>query len=147
MEYNIINTYIKFVKTKLIDFFRIVLRNRYQKSYVELFVDKYIEVRYFNETNYYGEKDFIKRLNNDLLDVYNANVDDKNSELLKTIVALFGYLTYLDDLCYIKEDLEVIKTLSKDTNLKIDDAQNLEQELKTWYYDLKISKIYINKRI
>ncbi len=147
MEYNIINTYIKFIKTKLIDFFRIVLRNRYQKSIVELFVDKYIEVRYFNETNYYEQKDFIKRLNNDLIDVYSANVDEKNSNTLKTIVALFGYLTYLDDLCYIKEDLEVIKTLSLDKNLKIDDAQNLEQELKTWYYSLKASKEKFQKSI
>ena len=147
MEYNIINTYIKGIKSKLIEFFRISLKNKYQKSIVELFVDKYIDVRYFNETNYIKEKDFINRLNKDLLDVYNENANEDNSDLLKSIVALFGYLTYLDDLQFVKEDLEVIKVLSNDESLKIENSNELEQELKTWYYDLKTSKEKFQKSI
>ena len=147
MEYNIINTYIKYVKTKLLEFFKLVMKNKYQKSITESFVDKYIDVRYNNETNYSNEHDFINRLNKDLLDVYNDNVTEKNSNNLKTIVALFGYLTYLDDSCFVKEDLEVIKTLTKDKNLKLEDSSSLEQELKTWYYELKTAKEKFQKNV
>ena len=140
MEYNIINTYTKFIKNKLLDFFRIVLKNKYQKSLCEIFIDKYIDVRYYNETNYSNIKDFITRLNRDLIDSYNENVNEDNNDTLKTIVALFGYITYLDDLNNVKEDLEVINTLTKDSHLKIDNEEDLNITLKNWYSDLKNKK-------
>ena len=147
MEYNIINTYIKFIKNKLLEFFKIILNNRYSKSTCELFIDKYIDVRYYNETNNPTQRDFINRLNKDLVDVYKENVNENNKNTLKTIVALFGYITYLDDLKNVKEDLEVINMLTKDPNLKIEDATNLNATLKEWYSDLKSTKEKFSKSI
>ena len=147
MEYNIINTYVKFIKNKLLEFFKIVLKNKYQKALCEIFIDKYIDVRYYNETNHYNEKDFITRLNKDLIDAYNENVKEDNKETLKTIVALFGYITYLDDLNNVKEDLEVINMLTKDQNLKIDIEDDLNATLKKWYSDLKNKKENFYKSI
>ena len=97
MENNIINIYMKLVKNKFLEFFRITLKNKYQKNQIEPFIDEYINVRYYDETDYSKERNFVARLNKDLLDVYNENVVDSNEEILKTIFALFGYLMFLDD--------------------------------------------------
>ena len=147
MEYNIINTYIKFINNRLLDFFKIILKNKYQKAACELFIEKYIDVRYYDETNHSTQKDFITRLNKDLIDVYNENVNENNKQILRTIVALFGYLTYLDDLNNVKEDLEVINMLTKDTRLKIDNQEDLNKALKDWYIDFKNTKEKFYKSI
>ena len=133
MDNNIINTYAKLIKTRLLDFFKIVLKTKYQKNVVEPFVDRYIEVRYFDETNYSKEKNFITRLNKDLVDVYDDNVNNNNEDILRTIVALFGYLIYLDEFGDPTRNIGVIKLLSLDRKIKIDLSDTLFDEIKEWY--------------
>ena len=146
MENNIINIYIKLVKSRLLDFFKIVQKNKYQKGLIEPFIDKYIEVRYYDETNYDKEKDFVVRLNKELLDVYNENCNDNNSDNLKTVVALFGYLIFLDDINNEK-NINVIKMLSEDKKTRIELSDNLFEEVKTWYTSFKNSKLKFNEAI
>ena len=140
MEYNIIIKYTRLIKSRFEEFFKIVLKNKYQKNLVDLFIDRYIEVRYLDETNYDKEKDFIERLNKELVDIYNENETKESEDLLKTIVALFGYLTYLDDLAEVRENLKIIDTLSKDAELKIELTTDLYSEIKEWYYTFKSDK-------
>ena len=47
MEYNIVSEYIEFVRNSFLAFFKIVLGRRYKRSLVLLFIDKYIDVRYY----------------------------------------------------------------------------------------------------
>lgn len=140
MENNIINIYIKLIKSKFLEFFRITLKNKYQKNQVEPFIDEYINVRYYNETDYSKERNFVARLNKDLLDVYNENVVDSNEETLKTIFALFGYLMFLDDTNNDDKNLNIIRMLSEDRKIKIDLSNELYEEIKNWYYSFKESK-------
>ena len=140
MEYNIVIKYTRLIKSRFEEFFKIVLKNKYQKNLVDLFIDRYIEVRYLDETNYDKEKDFIERLNKELVDVYNENENKDNEDLLKTIVALFGYLTYLDDLAEVRENLKIIDALSKDVELRIELTNDLYSEIKEWYYTFKSDK-------
>ena len=97
MDYNIIEEYIEFVRNGFLQFFKIVLGNKYQKNLTQIFIDKYIEVRYYNETNYLATKDFIDRVNKELVDLTEKIADDDNIDNIKNIVALFGYLICL---CY-----------------------------------------------
>ena len=48
MNYNIINQYINYFRKEYLEFFKLILRNNYQKNLCSSFIDKYIEVRYYN---------------------------------------------------------------------------------------------------
>ena len=147
MENNIINTYMKLIKTRMLDFFRIVLKNKYQKSLVEPFIDRYIDVRYFDETNYARERNFVSRLNKDLLDVYEESVTDSNEDTLKTIVALFGYLVFLDDTHNNTKNFGIIKMLSEDKKIRIELSEDLFEDIRNWYIDFKDSKLKFQETI
>jgi len=147
MNYNIIDEYISFTRDKYLELLKIMLGSRYQKYLCALFVDKYIEVRYYNETNYLAEKDFIKRLNKELLDLTSKLADDDNIEDIKNIVALFGYIVYFDDICVITEDMELINMLVTDEVIKINKKEELKQAIKEWYVSLKKGKEAFNKAI
>ena len=62
MGYNIIEIYTSFIYKKLLEFFKMVLKSDYTKKNCEPFIKKYIEVRYYNETEYRKEKEYFKRL-------------------------------------------------------------------------------------
>ena len=147
MNYNIINEYISFIRSKLLDFFKLILRNKYQKNLCATFIDKYIEVRYYNETNYLSTKDFINRVNKELIDLAEKLATDDNTEDIKNIVALFGYIVYFDDVCPVTEEMELINTLVSDEIIKIDNKEGLKMFIKQWYLEVKNTKEKFNKAI
>ena len=147
MDYNIVNKYIDFVKREYFNYFRLVLDKKYQKQLCVPFVDRYIEVRYYNETNYFREKDFINRLNKELIDVFEDVCDDENEDNLKNIVALFGYLVYFDDIGYIEDMQLIIDTLVDDENIKIERSDGLGKEIRKWYNQFRKSKDKFNDAI
>ena len=147
MNYNIINQYISYFRKEYLEFFKIILRNQYQKNLCLPFIDKYIEVRYYNETNYPKEKDFIARINKELVDLAEKLATDDNIETIKNIVALFGYIAFFDDVSYVMEDLEVINNLVKDDIIKIENREGLDLFLKEWYIDLRRGKEILDETI
>ena len=140
MEYNIISKYIKFVKRELLEFLRLVIGNNYPKKVCKLFVNKYIDVRYFNETNYTSTRDFVTRLNKELLDVYNENKTSEEDELLKTAVALFIYIAYVDDVYPIEDGDSVLDLLTKDESLKLNLTNESIKEIKKWLINYSRTK-------
>lgn len=147
MNYNIINEYINFIRGKFLDFFKLILRNRYQKNLCTTFIDKYIEVRYYNETNYLTTKDFIKRVNKELVDLAEKLATEDNVDDVKNIVALFGYIVYFDDVCPVMEEMELINTLVSDEIIKISNKVGLKLFIKQWYLEIKDAKEKFNKAI
>lgn len=140
MEYNIIEEYVSFIREKFLDFFKFIMRNHYRKNLCSTFIDKYIDVRYYNETNYITVKDFINRINKELVDLTNKIADDDALEDIKNIVALFGYLVYFDDICVVNEEMELINTLVSDDIIKIEHREGLRIFIKQWYLELKQGK-------
>ncbi len=140
MNYNITKEYIDFIRINFLQFFKIVLGNKYHKNLTQIFIDKYIDVRYYNETNYLGIKDFVDRVNKELVNLTEKIADDDTIEDIKDIVALFGYLIYLDDAAMIEEDIELIKNLVTDDIVKISDKDETLKELLEWYKSFKNSK-------
>ena len=132
MEYNIISKYIKFVKRELLEFLRLVIGNNYPKKVCKLFINKYIDVRYFNETNYSSTKDFVARLNKELLDVYNENKTEEDDEKLKSAVALFIYICYIDEVYPIEDGYSVLDLLTQDETLKLNLSDESLKEIKKW---------------
>ena len=66
MDLNIINEYLKYVKKSFLEFYKIIFVNKYQKSLIEPFLDKYILVRYNNETSYHDIKNPTSRISKEL---------------------------------------------------------------------------------
>ncbi len=147
MEYNIINQYVNFIKREYNNFFHIMLGNKFQRKYCEEFIDKYIDVRYYNETNYSKEKDIINRLNKELLDVFSKLVNDENEDTLKNIVALFGYIVYFDDIGAVNDISQLIDALIDDDDIKIEHNDSIKGELRRWYIGLKKGKEKFNDTI
>ena len=50
MDYNIITEYTTFIKKELLEFYKIALDKAYVKSLIDPFLNKYINVRYYNES-------------------------------------------------------------------------------------------------
>jgi len=140
MDYNIILKYTTYLKKEFLDFFRIVFDNYYSKKIVSMFVQKYIDVRYYNETKYPNERDFLKRINKELVDIYKELVETNSEETLKNIVALFGYIIYFDDIGDFVEERELIENLIKDENITIKYKDGIKKELLAWYVRLKKNK-------
>ena len=147
MDYNIINKYIDFVKGEYYNYFKILLGKNYQKQLCAPFIDRYILVRYYNETDYYQEKDFINRLNRELVLVFKNNYNEENEDVLKNIVALFGYLVYFDDVGFIDDMQLLIDTLVSDENIKICHEDAVGKEIKKWYIQLRKNKDRFNDTV
>lgn len=147
MDYNIVNKYIDFVRDNFLNFFRLVLGNRYQKNLTQIFIDKYIDVRYYNETNYLTTKDFINRINKELIDLAEKIGKDDNIEDIKDIVALFGYLVYFDDVCVVEEEVELINVLIDDELIRVSNKDTTRAEVITWYKKFKDGKEQFNSAL
>lgn len=144
MEYNIIKQYMDFLIREFGNYFKIMLGNNYQKDLCNKFIERYIAVRYYNETNYKKEKDIINRLNKELIDVFKENVDEDNEDTLKNMVALFGYIAYFDDICGVDDISGVIDTLIEDTDIKLERDDSVKKKLRDWYLNLKKGKEKFN---
>jgi hypothetical protein len=140
MEYDIINKYINFVKKELLEFFRLVIGDKYPKNACKMLIYKYVDVRYFNESNYASTRDFVARLNKELLDVYNDNKTPEDDEMLKTAVALFGYIQYIDDVYEVEDGYSVVDLLTQDELLKLNLTDETIKELKKWLSEVNKSK-------
>ena len=132
MDLNIISEYLKFVKKSFLEFYKIIFENKYQKSLIEPFLDKYIDIRYNNETNYHNIKNLTNRVSKELEPLFIELQSDNNISLLKSIYALFGYIMYLDDAIYFDSSKSLIDYLISDNNLKIEGLALKKDELNKW---------------
>ena len=132
MDLNIISEYLKYVKKSLLEFYKIIFENKYQKSLIEPFLDKYIDIRYNNETNYHNIKNPTNRVSKELEPLFIELQSDNNISLLKSIYALFGYIMYLDDAIYFDSSKSLIDYLISDNNLKIEGLTLKKDELNKW---------------
>lgn len=140
MNYNIIKIYLDFLEKSFLEYFKIILKNKYSKEMCLDFINRYISVRYYNETNYYQVKDIVDRINRELVDLVKSLANRDNVDDLKNIVALFGYLLYFDDVCFAVHDMEIINSIVNDQVVKIDDIDEVKKALKEWYINFKTKK-------
>ena len=92
----IFEEYIKFVNDFLITYYKLLLNTKYEKNLVRPFIDKYIDVRYYNKSEI-NEEDFTERLNKELNNVVIKVMEENESksEKIKNIFALFSYVLFI----------------------------------------------------
>jgi len=145
MDSNVINEYIKFVRKEILQLYKIVLGKQYDRVIAEKLVDKYISVRYFNESKFLKSKDFIERISKELMSLIKPYLETESGEIAKTIYALFGYLFYFDD-CYLIEDERAFMDIFfTDENIKVEFNSEKEKEVKKFIRQFNRNKESFHK--
>ena len=141
---NLFEEYVKYVDTFLINYFKLLLGSAYEKKLVSPFIDRYINVRYYNKCVYENEPKFIKRLNKELNSVAKDVISEHKSkvEKVKNIFALFSYIMYLDG-CIKYDNLNTLmKALFSDKNITLEYEEATKREVNVLvreFLDKKVS--------
>ncbi len=133
--------YIKFTSNFLTNYYRILLGSKYDRKLVKPFIDRYIDIRYYNK-NLVAGNDITeilgKELKNVVLELFEEN--ENKTEFIKNIFALFSYILFIDG-CYEYTDLNtLLKTLFSDSNITLEYDNEIKKELNTLVRD------YLDKR-
>ena len=139
---NIIEKYIKYVENFLLNYYRLLLNTSYERKMVDPFINKYIDVRYYNNSIYEKEQNFIERINKELKLVAKELIvqNQEKTEKIKNIFALFGYILYIDDCIPYTNLKTLLKTLFEDENIK------LTYDLETKEKFTELVKNFINQK-
>lgn len=125
MSLNVMNTYLKFNRKRLISYSKIILEKNYNKNIFENLLDTYINCRYVDIPDNISAKFINKEL------VKKAEELSKEEEVLdiKLVLSYFPFIYYLDS--FLKKDIDVTIEKINDfrkKNLKLD---NLDSNFKT----------------
>ena len=138
----IFDEYIKYVDNFLVNYYKLLLGSKYEKRLVKPFIDKYIDVRYYNKY-VVNEYNFINRLNKELNNIAKEVIEENKEkvEKVKNIFALFSYILFIDGVARYQDLNSLLKTLYNDTNitLKYEDATKKQVN--------SLVREYINKKI
>ncbi|MDO4376037.1 MAG: hypothetical protein Q4C33_02565 [bacterium] len=116
-----IEIYTNYIENCLFTYFKYLLGKTYKYSIVKIFITKYIEVRYYNNA-IYRDKNLSDKLGKEfkLIAKELMKEDDSDSELIKNICALFGYVLYFDDACEYTDLNILIDSLFEETYVLAD---------------------------
>lgn len=130
MNTDIVQEYFNYIENSLYQYFRILLGNDYEKKFVKPFVDKYMAVRYYNNTIYLKDTNFVDRMSKEINLVAKESIKENldKEETIKNICALIGYILYFDDCLKYKDLTSLIDTLFTDEiiTIKRDDELKIE---------------------
>lgn len=128
----IIDNYIKFVEDFLTDYYKLLLGKNYNKKYISPFINKYISVRYYNNTIYSRGYSFSERINKELKNIAEELIisEKEREDYIKKIFTLFGYILYIDDCDSCENINSLIRTLiEEETSLVEDEDKDLLKKL------------------
>lgn len=115
MTINIMNEYIELTKNQINEYMRLVLGERFNQNYCNLFTERYISIRYYN----YYENEFYESPRRKILEhlkkvgeeIIINNIEDR--ELIETMRVFFYYVLYFDNVVYYKDLWQKIGQISK----------------------------------
>ena len=138
----VFSEYIKFVNDFLMNYYRKMLDNKYEKGLVEPFVSKYIDVRYYNKSDL-KESNFTKKIDKELKEVLKIQLKkySKRSETIKNIFALFSYVLFIDGITHFKDINTLLKAMFKDENITLEYTDETKSEIS------ELIKKYITKKV
>ena len=134
--------YIKFVDNFLTDYYKEILGSKYDKDFVRPFIEKYIDVRYYNKYSVEGAN-FTQILNKELNNVAKDLItnNEKKKDIIKDIFALFSYVLFIDGCNHFNDINVLLKALFSDENIKLKFTVESKRQL------VSIIKGYISKKI
>ena len=138
----ILDEYIKYVDNFLVNYFKLLLGSKYEKRLVKPFIDKYVDVRYYNKY-VINEPKFIDRLNKELNNIAKEVMEEnkEKSEKVKNIFALFSYVLFIDGCAKYNDLNSLMKTLYNDSNISLEYSDYTKRELNS------LVREFINKKV
>ena len=115
MAENLVNKYIEITKKQIIQYLKNVFENKIKKDIVESFIEKYINIRYYN---FYND-DINSKLRTRILDhlkeegeklsIY--NIEDR--EFIENCLVFFYYVLYFDKVIQSRDIRKTIEKIAK----------------------------------
>ena len=110
MSCNIVKEYADFSKKNITKYYELIMGKFYDKELVNTFVNKYIDIRYYDlDTDKYSRN--LTKINKNLTEIYN-NIEEKK-DTAKFIKILFDIIFYLDDVLETKNLDNIIDIINK----------------------------------
>lgn len=115
MTINIMDEYIKITSEQIKEYMKLVLENDYKQTYCDLFIERYINIRYFN----FYENEFYESTRRKLLEhlkmvgeeIIINNINDR--EIIEIMKVFFYYVLYFDGVVYYKDLRKKISQIAK----------------------------------
>ena len=115
MTTNIMNEYIELTKKQINEYIKLVLGDKFNQNYCDLFTERYINIRYFN----YYENEFHESARRKILEhlkkvgeeIIINNINDR--ELIEIMRVFFYYVLYFDNVVYYKDLKQKIQQIGK----------------------------------
>lgn len=144
---SVVDKYIKYVKAFLTKYYKTLLDNKYNAKLVMPFIEKYIDVRYYNISSYASVIKIVERINKDLRlvakELLEQNEDKTND--IKNIFALMGYVLYIDEVSEYSDINTLFDTLFSDEIIKLAYTDDVKENFKKVVKDfIKQKKAFYN---
>lgn len=105
MTINIMDEYIEITKKQIEEYMKLVLGQRFNQKYLYVFIEKYINVRYYNyyENDIYesSRRKILEHLKKTEEDIVINNIADR--PLIEIIRIFFYFVLYFDNVVYYKD--------------------------------------------
>ena len=124
MSLNVMNTYLKFNRRRLIGYSKIILEKHYNKNIFEGLLDTYINVRYMELPSGIS----VKLINKELVKKAEELSLKHDVEDIKLILTYFPYIYYLDG--FLNKDIEITINKINDYRKKYLKLEKLDNELR-----------------
>ena len=125
MSLNVMNTYLKFNRRRLIGYSKIILEKHYNKNIFEGLLDTYINVRYIELPSGIS----VKLINKELVKKAEELSLKHDVEDIKLILTYFPYIYYLDG--FLNKDIEITINKINDYRKKYLKLEKLDSELRS----------------
>ena len=143
MTINLTNKYIELTKKQISEYLKLVFENKFSKKYYDVYMKKYIDIRYYNFYDYDTSTTLRRKILDNLRDLSEElaidNIEDR--DIIEEMCIFFYYVLYFDNVIRSK-DIE--KTIEKIVKLRKrvlnKDDELFEKELIRIVKEYKIQK-------
>ena len=115
MTINIANQFIELTKTEVTKYLKLVFEKNFNKKYCDIYLKRYIDIRYYNFYDYDTSRTLRKKILDNLKDLSeNLSIDDiDNRDIIEKMCIFFYYVLYFDNVIRSKDIEKTIKKIAK----------------------------------
>lgn len=142
MTINIMDQYIELSKKQIYSYMKLIFDQKYNKQYVDLFVEKYIDTRYYNlydyEPNQTLRKKIVYILKETQENIMINHIEDR--ELIEKMYLFFYYVLYFDNVVAFNDLHSKVKKIVRlcekaGINKKEDFENKLYKEMQNYIWE------------
>ena len=115
MTINLANKYIELTRKQTGEYLKLVFGNKFSKKYCDIYMKKYIDIRYYNFYDYDTSITLRKKILDNLRDLSEElAIDDiENRDIIEEMCVFFYYVLYFDNVIRSKSIEKTIEKIAK----------------------------------